>query len=75
MPSPAHPDEASFLVDALPTRAWILTRDFVNFSLVLLFYLLCWSVGGAAFMIDNMFRTRLFARFIRLIEYVDNGGA
>lgn len=73
-PSPPWPGEPRFLSDQLSNNTWTLVRDFVNFTLVLVFYGLCWSLGAAAFMFDNMFSTRLFERFIRFIEFLDNGG-
>lgn len=63
-----------FLDPGPVTGVRTLVGDFVNFVLVLAFYPLCWLVGGAAFLIDNMFRTGLFDRFIRVVEFIDNGG-
>ncbi|MEU3624876.1 hypothetical protein [Amycolatopsis coloradensis] len=51
-----------------------LVRDFGNFVLGLVFYALCWSVGAVAFLIDKLFRTELFERFVRLAEIVDDRG-
>ena len=55
-------------------NARTLCGDFASFTLVLLYYLLCWSWGGAAFICDNTFGTREFDRFVRFAERMDNGG-
>lgn len=65
------PREPLFLASAPFQIASTLARDFVNFSLILVFYAVCWSVGSLAYMIDNMFATRWFDSFIRMVEYLD----
>lgn len=66
--------EPLFLDSGVVAGVRTLVGDFVNFVLVLAFYPLCWLIGGAAFLIDNMFRTGLFDRFINAVEFIDNGG-
>jgi hypothetical protein len=66
--------EPRFLDGGVLRTTATLARDFVNFVLVLVFYALCWTVGSAAFMLDNMFHTGLYERFIRLVERIDDGG-
>lgn len=68
------PREALFLDDGVARNLRALLRDFCNFTLVVVFYASCWSLGSVAFMLDNMFHTQLFERFIRLVEYLDHGG-
>ncbi|MGH3698700.1 MAG: hypothetical protein ACRDRU_24620 [Pseudonocardiaceae bacterium] len=68
------PSEPRFLNSGVLYTMGTLARDFTNFVLGLVFYALCWSVGAAAFMIDKMFHTGLFERFVRLAELVDDRG-
>lgn len=73
--SGAPPAGEPIFLDAGLTRGIrTLTGDFANFVLTLAFYPLCWFLGGAAFLVDNMFRTAFFDRFIVFVEYIDNGG-
>jgi hypothetical protein len=74
LPPHLPPREKRFLSDDFFRNVWTLIRDFVTFTLVLVFYALCWSFGSTAFILDNTFHTQLFERFIHFIEYMDRGG-
>lgn len=65
------PPEPRFLVEGPLPIAKVLLLDFMNFVAILVFYACSWIFGGAAFMLDNMFRTELFERYIRFVEWVD----
>lgn len=66
--------EPRFLSQGVIPILEMLTKDFINFSLILVFYLCCGSIGSVAFMLDNIFNTQLFENFIRFIEYLDADG-
>jgi hypothetical protein len=66
--------EPRFLGGGALHNAGTLARDFANFVLGVVFHVLCRSVGSAAFMIDNLFHTGLFERFVRLAGRLDGDG-
>jgi hypothetical protein len=63
--------EPRFLSQGIIPILGTLTKDCINFSLILVFYLCCGSIGSVAFILDTLFNTRLFEYFIRFIEYLD----
>jgi hypothetical protein len=70
---PPPPTQKVFLSGEALINCSTFVRDLVSFALIFVFYALCWTVGSAAFMVDNSFHTRLFERFIRCIECFDQG--
>lgn len=66
--------EPRFLNQGIIPVLRTLAEDFINFSLILVFYLCCGSIGSVALMLDNIFNTRLFENFIRFVEHFDTGG-
>lgn len=53
------------------TAGHSLGGDFARFTLTIVFYLLCGSVGTVSILLDKTFGLDAFERFLRIVEYVD----
>jgi hypothetical protein len=67
------PHEPVFLSDSAVYRVRTFVGDFVNFSSTVAYYPLLATIGVAAHVSDNAFRTRLFDRFVTAVERFDHG--
>ncbi|GGG03685.1 hypothetical protein GCM10007304_17240 [Rhodococcoides trifolii] len=67
------PHEPVFLSDDAVYRLRTFVGDFVNFTSTVAYYPLLATVGVAAHVSDNAFRTRLFDRFVSAVERFDHG--
>jgi hypothetical protein len=66
--------EPLLLSPGVAAGARTLAGDLVNYTLVLLFTVLCHTVGRSALLLDRRFGSRWYDRFIAANEYIDNGG-
>lgn len=71
-PRTRPPTEPIVITEGVVPTLRALALDFANFCAILTFYLCTWIVGGAAYMLDNAFRTQLFERYLRFVEWVDH---
>ncbi len=53
-------------------RTW--TGDLVQFVLGLVYYVAVFALGAPAVLVDRLFGTRLYDRFVSLAERIDHGG-
>ncbi|GAA0592213.1 hypothetical protein HPO96_05490 [Kribbella sandramycini] len=65
--------EPYFVSEGTPWPA-VLGRDFVNFLMLGAYYLLCFLVALPLLVVDRCLGTSGYERFIRLMEFIDNGG-
>ncbi|MBY6679618.1 hypothetical protein HQ312_00995 [Rhodococcus sp. BP-316] len=67
------PPQPMFLETGARYRVRVFLGDFVNFTLGLVYYVACATLGVLAVAIDAVLRTHLYDAFIALVERIDHG--
>ncbi|MBY6541196.1 hypothetical protein HQ325_21230 [Rhodococcus sp. BP-349] len=67
------PPQPMFLESGTRYRVRVFLGDFVNFTLGIVYYVACATLGVLAIAVDAMLRTRLYDAFIALVERIDHG--
>lgn len=67
------PPQPMFLETGARYRVRVFLGDFVNFTLGLVYYVACATLGVLAVAIDAVLRTHLYDAFVALVERIDHG--
>ena len=67
------PPQPMFLESSARYRVRVFLGDFVNFTLGLVYYVACATLGVLAVVVDAVLRTHLYDFFIAVVERIDHG--